>query len=242
MHKKLILKVFEKAKNEKEKQTGIVASKNRLSEIISEILLNDYKCVFGDKSLRILYTKAKNSNEEGVEIKQLKVVDALCKYLGYKDYVDFVNNNLDLKSSVVLSNNKKGIGKIINVVNNNKVSFILGVLFMIVFVIFSMKQQRWMVWENNQYVEVDFDTEKYKLGQLKIYKEERIATFKKVKLHCDIEFFDKKGKVKIWYGKNSKGDLEIFTSLGLHPETGKTLKPISKYMIDKYICSNVSNN
>ena len=30
--------------------------------------------------------------------------------------------------------------------------------------------------------------------------------------------------------------LQYFTALGLHPETGKTLKPITQYMIDKYIC------
>jgi len=42
--------------------------------------------------------------------------------------------------------------------------------------------------------------------------------------------------VKIWYGRNIKKELEFFTSLGLHPETGKTLDPITDYMIKKYAC------
>lgn len=239
MHRKLILKAFEKAKNEEEKKTGIVASKNRLSEIISEVLLNDYKCVFGDKSLRVLYAKAKSNDEEVVEIKQLRVVDSLCKYLGYEDYIDFINKNSILKTSAELLRNKKGIDKIINLMIKNKVSLILGILLIVVFIIFSKKQQRWMIWENNQYIEVEFDKEKFSLDELKIYDEESIATFKKVEPSCDMAFFDKEGNVKIWYGKNLKGDLEIFTTLGLHPETGKTLKPISKYMIDKYICPKI---
>lgn len=63
-----------------------------------------------------------------------------------------------------------------------------------------------------------------------------------MKPSCDLIFFDKSGNAQIWYGKNLKGELEIFTSLGLHPETGKTLKPISKYMIEKYICTKMGNN
>jgi hypothetical protein len=53
---------------------------------------------------------------------------------------------------------------------------------------------------------------------------------------CETEFFDSNGEAKIWYGKNRKKELESFTAIGLHPETGKTLDPITVYMIRKYIC------
>ena len=49
-------------------------------------------------------------------------------------------------------------------------------------------------------------------------------------------FTSKKGDVKIWYGKNIVKELEYFSLLGVHPETGKTLKPITEYMIKKHIC------
>ena len=44
------------------------------------------------------------------------------------------------------------------------------------------------------------------------------------------------GSERLWYGKNKNKELEYFTAFGKHPETGKTLKPITKYMIAKYIC------
>ena len=33
-------------------------------------------------------------------------------------------------------------------------------------------------------------------------------------------------KPTIWYGKSDKGELEFFNSRGIHPATGKELKPI----------------
>ena len=42
MHKKLILEAFEKAKIKEEKERGIPASINKLSERISDDLLNYY--------------------------------------------------------------------------------------------------------------------------------------------------------------------------------------------------------
>lgn len=49
-------------------------------------------------------------------------------------------------------------------------------------------------------------------------------------------------EVKFGTDKHIMGKLEYFTSLGLHQETGKTLKTITKYMINEYICDKASNN
>ena len=240
MHKKLILKAFEKAKIKEEKETGISASINKLSVRISDDLLNNYKCSFGDKSLRTLYKDASSRSEKKVIIKQFIVIDSLCKYLGYDDYIDFTNKNSSQKEVEELNEESIGIGwheKVLNFIIKYKFYILLGIVFFIVITMFSVNQQRWMVWDTNQYVEVEFDAKKYNLGQLKIYKEERIQYFKRIEPNCDIQYFDESGAVRIWYGKNKTGKLEIFTAFGLHPKTGKTLKPISKYMIDKYFCS-----
>ena len=93
-----------------------------------------------------------------------------------------------------------------------------------------------MIWDNDHYVEVKFDIEKYNISQLKYYKEERIKFFKRIEPDCNYEFFSSDGSVMVWYGKNAKKELQYFTDYGLHPETGKTLKPITDYMINKYIC------
>lgn len=38
---------------------------------------------------------------------------------------------------------------------------------------------------------------------------------------------------KIWYDKSNK-KVEFFTKYGVHPETGKTLKEVTKYILEKY--------
>ena len=94
-----------------------------------------------------------------------------------------------------------------------------------------------MVWQEDHYVEVDFDVKKYNVNQLKVYKPERIAHFKKINPPCGYDFFNENGNARLWYGKTKDKELGYFTALGLHPETGKTLKPITQYMIDKHICN-----
>lgn len=98
-------------------------------------------------------------------------------------------------------------------------------------------RQRWMVWQEDHYIEVSFDSETYNMNQLKFYKEDRVLHFREVNVSCDTIFFNDDGSVKFWYGKNTNKKLEYFTALGLHPETGKTLKPITQYMINTHICN-----
>ncbi|TYP99021.1 hypothetical protein C7447_102339 [Tenacibaculum adriaticum] len=242
MHKKLILLAFQKAKNDEENETGIIASTTKLSERISAILWNQFKCTFGEKSLRNLYKDAINSEEIIIEIKQPKVTQALCKYVGFDNYADFISktqNSLEAKKSDDLDNvkNERNNKKFIAFIKANKVVFLISFLMIIiVFTISSINKQRWMVWKEDHYVEVKFDTEKYNLNQLKLFKKDRIENFRKIIPNCETLFFKKDGSINVWYGKNRKGELELFTSVGLHPETGKTLKPITTYMIKKYIC------
>ncbi|WP_339609501.1 hypothetical protein [uncultured Planktosalinus sp.] len=74
-------------------------------------------------------------------------------------------------------------------------------------------------------------------GQLKLYNEDRIAHFKKIEADCDTPYRTADGNALVWYGKNKEGALEYFTSHGLHPETGKTLKELTLYMFEKHACS-----
>ena len=54
-----------------------------------------------------------------------------------------------------------------------------------------------------------------------------IYRFKKVTLTIDMEFFSG-GKPNFWYGNNTKGKREFFTARGVHPETLKELKPLTR--------------
>jgi hypothetical protein len=104
MHKELILKAFKKAKEELEIKTGVIVSKQKLSQHISYHLFENYKCQFGDKSLRVLFKNA--TEEKKVSVKQFEVVEGLCKFIGYKNYVDFNTENLK-KKEILLSRNKR---------------------------------------------------------------------------------------------------------------------------------------
>ncbi len=237
MHKKLIIKAFEKAKKERQKQGEIKPAVVTLSEDISDFIDKHIGFNLGEKSFRIYRNNALkvDDSKEDINIKQLDIVLGLCKYLGFEKYEDFVsslNSNDKTKKDTGITRKLSGL------IKKNWFIIVIITCFIVFLIINSINKQRWMVWNVDHYVEVKFDTEKYNIGNLKLYKEERIINFKKIKPYCNkTKFFNSDGSIKIWYGKNIKGELECFTSVGLHPETGKILKPITNYMIEKYICS-----
>ena len=96
-----------------------------------------------------------------------------------------------------------------------------------------------MIWVKNHYEAVEFDKVKYSaavspLNQIVLDKFKKIAV-------CDTTTFFKNGDVDnplVWYGKAPDNkEYEYFIPSRLHPETGKTLKPISTYIIMEYIFS-----
>jgi hypothetical protein len=234
MNKILILKAFEEAK-EKKKNKGIKKpSQTDLALELSNFIDESESFRLGERSFRDYYNDAKKvkDSHEDISIKQISVINGLCKYLGFDNYQEFI-------SSIEKNSTRTSIKKT-SVFSRKNMIVIMSTLIVVIgfFTYNSATKQRWMVWQEDHYIEVDFDTEKYKIKQLKILKEERIELFKKVLPICgETTFFNVDGSVAIWYGKNKDKTLEYFTALGLHPETGKTLKPITGYMIEKYICN-----
>lgn len=221
MNNKLLLKAFEKAKKEVNSESVTPRAK-----VLSDYITEDSKEPYGERILREKYNRLNKTPESTIVLKK-HVEHSLSHYLGYDDYPDFVKNNLEENH---ITKNFFDRKKII-------VTIILLIIVTVAVLIYNyMNRQRYMVWNEDHYIEVNLDVNKYNLNQLKLYKEERISDFKKVKPNCDYEFFNKDGTVNIWYGKNKQKELEFFTALGLHPETGKTLKPITSYMINKYLC------
>ena len=234
MHRKLLLEAYKKVYSELLRQYNVEPSQkacgDRLSEIVSE------KYAYSEKSLRTRYIRAKEGEE--VSIKQVEVLNALAEYIGYKSYQEFSVENSkgeEIEEKKASKNIKSST--LVNFIKQNKVILIV-ILFVACCLIgyFYFNRQRWMEWQDTHYVEVPFDSKKLNEGTLKFYKEERIENFKRIIANCSTQYFRKDGEVQIWYGKNKEGILQYFTSYGLHPETGKTLKPITTYMIRKYIC------
>ena len=96
-----------------------------------------------------------------------------------------------------------------------------------------------MVWVKNHYQAVEYDKVKDTADAIPL-NQYVLDNFKKIAVSDTTTFF-KNGDYNrplVWYGKSSnKKEYEYFNQPGLHPETGKTLKPISRYIIKKYILS-----
>ena len=234
MHRDIIVSAFAKAKKEAFEEHGIQVSTNKAAERISEFISVNSKVPFGAKSLRLLHSKTKDASES-VEIKQPQVVIALCNYLAYDSYEAYAlskKGRQEIESKPTVPSGPKSF------ISMHK--WPLSIFLFILTgsgVYFMTNKQRWMIWDQTHYIEVPFDAEALQNGQLKLLKQDKIENFKKVHLSCKDVLFNPDESARFWYGKNAKKELEYFTDVGLHPETGKTLKPLSKYMIEKYICS-----
>jgi hypothetical protein len=235
MNKILIIKAIEKAKTKKRKEGKTKPSLTDSSEELSNYIEDNEGFQLNERTYRDYYNEAKKleGKDEDINIKQLSVINGLCSYLEFDSYQDFTKSLKDV--------GKKSIFEQIKIIiKKNKV--VISILLIIIIGIVSynyITRQRWMVWDENQYIEVKFDLDRYDVNQIKIYKDDRIDFFKKVITDCNTNFFSEDGTVQIWYGKNKNKELEYFTSFGLHPETGITLKPITQYMISKYICNSL---
>ena len=92
-----------------------------------------------------------------------------------------------------------------------------------------------MQWQKDHYEVVECETEE--VGIVNVYSKlpinENMLGFKKIAVTDTTTFF-KHNKPVLWYCKN--GDhLDFFNGPGFHPENDKTLKPITQYMVDKYV-------
>ncbi len=92
-----------------------------------------------------------------------------------------------------------------------------------------------MQWQKDHYEAVNCETKA--VGFLDLYStmplNKNMLNFKKIKI-CDTTTFFKHNKPILWYCKNGK-QLEFFNGPGFNPENDKPLKPITQYMINKYL-------
>ncbi|WP_046756278.1 hypothetical protein [Kordia jejudonensis] len=251
MHRELVLSAFKKAREEAKTATGVNMSVTALAKKISDYMLEECRFQYHEKSLRNKYNLALKATEN-LELKSA-VANCLCCYLGYKNYEEFVIKNdvqaetfsvtehkisAPVKTAKTVKPEPTSFGeKLKIVIHKNKVTLIFcSLIFLLYFGLYAVNRQRWMIWNDTHYVEVPFDVDKYGMKNLKLYKHERIKGFQKVTPDCNYTFFNPDGSENLWYQKSVSGQLEFFSSFGLHPETGKTLKKITPYMIRKYIC------
>ncbi|MEZ0006867.1 hypothetical protein ABH942_002245 [Flavobacterium sp. 28YEA47A] len=102
-----------------------------------------------------------------------------------------------------------------------------------------LKEKGCMIWSEDHYEKVACD---YELdpseGRKVIPIDEQLLKYqRKVKITDTTRFLNPDGTKRFFYGKNADQQMEYFTLPGRHPETGKTLKELSDYMIKTYFMS-----
>lgn len=162
--------------------------------------------------------KENNSGEPSFELKNL-----IAQYLNYDDFSDFVNDNSETK------NKRKKKGTIY------KTKW-FGLSIIMVIVIFGfyyrdlVGDENCIVWKIDHYEKIDC---KNKSSEPHL-KGLDIKKFKKITVSDTTTFFVK-GRPIVWYGKSKNGEIEFFNSRGVHPFSKKDLKPITEYIINKYV-------
>lgn len=222
MFDKLILDAFKKAKIDTNSE--IVS---QLSKHISDVLLEDYKFQVSERTLRNYYNKIKKEEEEEDISMSSQISLNLSKYLGYEDFKDFIADNNEVSSHK--SKGFKNYNKLFTSVAIAIIVILLGYLG------YDSMKKECMIWVDNTHYERVSCEEGMEEGAV-LYNEVTLDKFSRVEPDCNYQFFKPNGTENLWYLKGKNGNLEYFTLHGYHPITKKTLKPITQYIIDKYIC------
>lgn len=101
---------------------------------------------------------------------------------------------------------------------------------------FAFFKKHCMQWSNDHYEMVDCDLKVNSLGIMTPVEllDESLINLKKVEVCDTTSCFDKNGDAIIWYARSENG-VDFFNGHGRHPENNRPLKPVTKYIISKYV-------
>lgn len=141
------------------------------------------------------------------------------------------NESIPLPISAFVNVDEKPISKKIRYLAITAVLIGLGVIIYLV-----LPQKECMQWSGNHYEIVDCNLKVQGLITANPVEllDENLVGLKKVKICDTTVYFDKNHNAIIWYAK--RGDsVDFFNSHGRHPENNSPLKPVTKYILDKYV-------
>lgn len=113
-------------------------------------------------------------------------------------------------------------------------SVFLFVGFVVIYFAFPNKQC--MQWSVDHYELVDCDLKIEGFGAYNKIEllDPTLVNLKKIVVCDTTTYFDKNGIAVIWYGKTANG-VDFFNAHGRHPENSSPLKPVTRYILNKYI-------
>ncbi|EJF99701.1 hypothetical protein [Flavobacterium sp. F52] len=112
-------------------------------------------------------------------------------------------------------------------------AFSAGLAIMIYFAFF---QKQCMQWSNDHYEKVSCDLEVNGLGSFNVVEpfDKTVFDLKKIKVCDTTPFFNTNGEAIVWYGKTANG-IDFFNGHGRHPENNSPLRPVTRYILNKYV-------
>ncbi|MBW2937549.1 hypothetical protein KXJ69_05495 [Aureisphaera sp. CAU 1614] len=220
-HLTILEDAFKKASDSLEKSGVGRVSKTQCAEELALYISEETNFPITNKTLRNYLNDL--SEKRTFYIPQQKVLEGLSKYLGYNDYLEYVNSK-DNSYFLWIKERWKPL------------FFAMMLLLAISFGTYKyFTMPKCMIWKEDHFEKSHCDIDSVAKQKVIPYDANLLLRFKKVHKDSINTFFTPNRDPLIWYGKNFKGEYEYFTALGFHPETGKTLKPITDYIIDKYI-------
>lgn len=100
----------------------------------------------------------------------------------------------------------------------------------------TLPEKQCMQWSNDHYEMVDCDLKIEGLGMANKIEllDKSLVNLKKINVCDTTTCFDKNGQAIIWYAKTANG-IDFFNGHGRHPETSGSLRPVTRYILNKYV-------
>lgn len=117
---------------------------------------------------------------------------------------------------------------------------IIGVAIILVLglagIFFAFPNKECMQWSDDHYEIVDCDLKIQGIGTFSNIEilDPTLVNLKKVKVCDTTTCFDKNGVAIIWYAKTANG-IDFFNVHGRHPENNSPLRPVTNYILNKYV-------
>ena len=238
------LEILNLAFKKAEKEIGS-NKKTHLAQHLSDVLQDDYNYTISERTLRDYYTKIHKREVGPQDDLKPKLIEPLCQYLGFANYAEFLKSTEEEKSvDVVVSTpikkkpNKKWLVALL---------IFLCIGLAIIFLIAERKPDtkdsetiisaNCMTWADSTYVKVSCDKGPYSKYGTKVipYVESEFKNLKKIQVYLAYNFFNDKGEPLVWYFRNEDKVYEFFSYPGLHPVSGKTLKAVTPYIVQKHV-------
>lgn len=103
-------------------------------------------------------------------------------------------------------------------------------------VYFTINKKHCMQWSQDHYelVDCDLKIEGFAASNPVEILDETLINLKKIKVCDTTQYFDKNGNAIVWYAKTANG-IDFFDGHGRHPENNNSLRPVTHYIINKYV-------